>query len=896
MTMHSLHPFRRLLPVAALVVAAAIAVPLRSQTLPQDQGAGGTWQKLLKLKTTASALHTKAHPDDEHGGMLALLSRRDGARVAMLTLNRGESGDNAVGPQLFVGLGLIRTEELAVANRYYGVDQQYFTSVLDYGFSKRIDEAFDMWGRDNVLRDVVRVIRTERPMVIVSRFQGNQRDGHGNHQTAGLLTQEAAKAAADPSMFPEQIKEGLRPWQAAKVYIGGMREEEDWTVRIDPGEYSPWLGGSYSDFARLGLSFQRSQVSGRYNPVAGPAPGFYKRTASAIEGAPAKENGFFDGIDTSLPGLFKALRRPEPAGSAPLLAAIDAAVGKAFAAFSLEDPSATVPALADGLSATRKAIAGIQDPDALHVLRIKEQQFQDAINTALGVAFTARAQAAGVPDPTGPMAAFAPPPAMAAPTPGQTFEVRARFTNRGQVSVTPTEIALDVPAGWKVDKGEGALAPLGPNASAALRFSVTAPQDAELSSKPYFTRPSVRDNIYTIDDMKNFGRPASPPPVVAVAKYTVNGVPVEAREVVRRREPKLPYGDVLRELRVVPALGVSVSPGAAVIPLAAATKQVHLQVEVLNNHEGALNGQLALSLPAGWTAAPAQHALAFTRAGEKANFDFTVSVPSLETRAYTIQAVATANGREYREGYEVIDHRDLEVRYLYRPATAEVNGIDVATAPNLNVGYVMGVGDTNPAGIAQLGYKVTLLDERALASADLKAFDAIVTGTRAYAVRDDLRTYNQRLLDYVKEGGNLVVLYNTQELIPEKFAPFPAQHGQRAEEVTEEDSPVNILAPDHQALNWPNKITKTDFDGWVEQRGSKFWAGWDAAYTPIIETWDQGQAPQKGGWLHAKHGKGHYTYFAYALHRQLPYGVPGAYRLLANLLALSKSPGPSSAQ
>lgn len=882
--------FRRLAPAAVVLAVLALTVPLRSSTLPQDQGASGTWQKIQKLQTTASALHTKAHPDDEHGGMLALLSRRDGARVAMLTLNRGESGDNAVGPQLFVGLGLIRTEELLVANRYYGVDQQYFTSVLDYGFSKRIDEAFDMWGRDNVLRDVVRVIRMERPLVIVSRFQGTQRDGHGNHQTAGLLTQEAAKAAADPNMFPEQIKDGLRPWQAAKVYIGGMREEEDWTVKVDPGEYSPWVGSSYSDFARLGLSFQRSQVSGRYNPVAGPAPGYYKRTASAVEGLPAKEQGFFDGIDTTVPGMFKALRKPEPAGAAPLLAAIDASVKKAVAAFSMKDPSATVPALAEGLAATRKAIAGIQDPDALHLLRIKEQQFQDAINTALGVAFTARAQAAGAPEPTGMMAMFAPPPAMAAPVPGQTFEVRTRFTNRGNVSVTPAALELEAPAGWTTAKGEGAIAALGLNESATQRFTVTVPADAALSSKPYFVRPSVRDNLYKIDDMTQFGRPATAPPLVAVAKYSVNGVPVEARDVVRRREPKLPYGDVLRELRVVPALSVSVAPAAAVIPLAAATKQVHLQVEVLNNNEGAITGQLSLSMPAGWKAEPAQHALSFTRAGEKANFDFTVTVPTLETKAYTVQAVATANGREYREGYEVIDHRDLEVRYLYRPATAEVTGLDVATAPNLSVGYVMGVGDTNPAAIAQLGYKVTLLDERMLASADLSQFDAIVTGTRAYAVRDDLKTYNQRLLDYVKAGGNLVVLYNTQELIPEKFAPFPAQHGQRAEEVSEEDSPVNILAPDHQALNWPNKITKADFDGWVEQRGSKFWAGWDAAYTPIIETWDKGQAPQKGGWLHAKHGKGHYTYFAYAFHRQLPYGVPGAYRLLANVLALSKSP------
>jgi LmbE family N-acetylglucosaminyl deacetylase len=870
---------------------------LASPSLPQDTGAAGTWQKLLKLQTIASAMHTKAHPDDEHGGMLALLSRRDGARVSLVTLNRGQSGDNAIGPQLFDGLGLIRTEELAVSNEYYGVDTQYFTTVIDYGFSKRLDEAFEKWGRENVLRDVVRIIRMDRPLVIISRFQGNQRDGHGNHQTAGLLTQEAFRAAADPAMFPDQIEEGLRPWQALKVYVGGMREDEDWTVKVDPGEYSPWLGTSYGDFARLGLSYQRSQNSGRYNPQAGPAPGYYKRTGTVLEGAAAKERDFFDGIDTTIPGLFRALRRPEPAGAGALLAAIDASVKRAVATFSMADPSATVPALAEGLTATRNAIAALSaEPDAVFVLKIKEAQFQEAINSALGVSFTAVAQPPNVPEPTGMMAMFAPPPAMPAPVPGQTFEVRTRLTNRGSATMTPKEIAIVTGPGWQVQKTEGHLAPLGFNETASQRFTVTLAEDVPLSSKPYFSRRSVLENRYTVEDMSQFGRPASDPPAVAVARYTVHGVSVEVREPVRRREPKLPYGDVMRELRVVPALSVTMAPTSAVIPLAATTKQVKLQLDLLNNHEGPIAGQLALTLPPGWTSDPPSQPFRFTRAGEKAIYQFTVAVPSLESRTYTIQAVATANGREYREGYELIDQRDLELRHLYRPATAEVRGIDVKVVPGLRVGYVMGIGDQVPAGIAQLGYEVTLLHEDDLARADLQKFDAIMTGTRAYAVRDDLKTYNVRLLDYVANGGNLIVLYNTQELVPATFAPFPGQHGPRAEEVSEEDSPVNILAPDAQVFNWPNTITKADFDGWVEQRGSKFWAGWDPAYTPMIETWDKGQAPQKGGWLSAKSGKGHYTYFAYAFHRQLPYGVPGAYRLLANVLALGKTPAVAKAR
>lgn len=876
----------------ALVAGFALVAAAGSAPLPQDQGAAGTWHRLQKLRTTASAMHTTAHPDDEHGGVITRLSRGEGARLALLTLNRGESGDNAIGPQLFDGLGLIRTEELLVSDAWYGLDNQYFTTVVDYGFSKRLDEALDKWGKENVLRDVVRVIRMDRPFVLISRFQGNQRDGHGNHQTAGLVTQEAFELAGDPKAFPEQIAEGLRPWQPMKVYIGGGRADEDWSLRYDAGEYSPWLGETYNNFARLGLSFQRSQTSGRLRLARGPQYGYYTRVGATVT-APDKEQGFFDGIDTTLPGLFKALGKPAPAGAEAALAAIDGEVQAALAAFKVTDPSATVPALARGLSATRKALQVVgSEPDAVFVLQVKERQFQDAINAALGLDFEAAAQAAGLEEPTGPFAAFMPPPTMAAPTPGQTFEVRAFFTNRGGVKVTPSEIALETGAGFGVTKGQGSIgAALGNNETAFQRFTVKLAEDAPLSSRPYFRRASVQENRYTVADNAQLHRPAAVPAAVAVARYSAEGVAVEARATVRRREARLPYGTLERELMVVPEVAVNLSPGAAIIPVAAPKKSLSLTVELLNNWEGDIPGDVALELPRGWTSTPARHPFKFARSGERSVYGFTVSVPSLESRTYQVKAVARARGKQWSDGYEVIEHRDLETRYLYRAATSDVRGVDVTVQSGLKVGYVMGVGDQVPTGLVQLGAKVTLLGEPELATGDLGQFDAIMTGTRAYAVREDLKTYNQRLLDYVKEGGNLIVLYNTQEFVPNSFAPFPADLPRRAEEVSEEDSPVEILAPQHQAFNWPNAITKADFGGWVEQRGSKFWASWDGAYTPMISTFDRGQAPQRGGWVWAKHGKGNYTYLAYAFHRQLPYGVPGAYRLLANVISLGQTPG-----
>ncbi len=878
---------RRVVIVASVAVMLAVG-SFRAQSVPRADGAADVWQKLLKLRTTASVMHVTAHPDDEHGGVLTKLSRGDGARMALLTLNRGESGDNAIGPQLFDGLGLIRTEELLNADRHYGVDEQYFTTVVDYGFSKRLEEALDKWGRETVLRDVVRIIRMNRPAIILSRFQGNERDGHGNHQTAGLMAVEGFRAAGDPNRYPEQIAEGLRPWQPKKVYIGGVRENEDWTVRIDSGEYSPRLGDSYDNVARYGLSFQRSQNSGRFTPGAGPNFGYYKLVATDDKpkglSPPAKETSVFDGIPTTLEAAIGAPGK-----------AVDDAVTKAMAEFKMNDPSAIVPSIAQGLKLTRDAAAAATDADAVFLLRIKERQFQDAINSALGLELTATAQPAGLSDATGPGAAFAPPALMAAPVPGQTFEVRVRLANRGGVPLTLNGVTVSAEPGWMVTPSAAPIpAQLARHEQHSHRFSVTLADDVAMSTKPYFSRNGLQESRYTLSDPTQFGRPASAPPLVAVWRYTVGGVPVEIRETVKRREAKLPYGDVLREVRSVPRLAVMLTPANAIVPLTAATKRVDVEVSLLHNAESATTGQVTLRMPAGWTSEPVTQPFSFARAGERAAYRFSVRPGSIDARTYTIDAVATAPHKgvpyEYREGYELIDHRDLEVRYLYRASTAEVRGVDVTTVAGLKVGYVMGVGDQVPLGLQQLGAQVTLLGERELASADLSTFDTIMTGTRAYAVREDLKTYNQRLIDYVKAGGNMVVLYNRQEFVPNQWAPFPAELPRGAEEVSEEDSLVTILAPTQQSFTWPNRITAADFDGWVEQRGSKFFTKWDPAYIPMISTFDKGQAPQSGGWLTAKVGKGNWTYFAYALHRQLPYGVAGAYRITANLLALGKTP------
>ena len=582
-------------------VCLASTLSLFATSPRQDSGASGTWHWLQKLATTASVMHTTAHPDDEHGGLLALLSRGVGARVSLLTLTRGEAGDNALGPQLFDGLGLIRTEELAVSNEYYGVDRQYFTSVVDYGFSKRLEEAFDKWGRENVLRDLVRIIRIERPLIIVSRFQGNPRDGHGNHQTAGLLTQHAFEAAADPTMFPEQMQSGLRPWRARKLFIGGMREDEDWTVRVDTGQYSAWLGDSFDNVARTGLSFQRSQNGGRLTLSSGPNYGYYKRM-DAGRTAGAKEPDLFAGIDTTVPGLFRALGRPEPAGAAAVLAPIDSAVQEAMRRFDGRDPSAVVPLLAQGLAAARVAAAALQsEPDAALILDRKVEQFQLAISTALGLDLTAVAQPVGATATSTVPSPMVPPPLLGPVVPGQRFDVRVTMSNRGSVVIEPETVSLDVDSGWAVT--EPAVVADGPGAGRARPtlergevlgrwFTVTLAADTPISTRPYFSRASIQESRYDLSNAAHFGRPFSNAPAEAVVRYRIGDVPVETRTVVRRREARIPYGYVMRELRVVPSLSLRVAPATAVVPLADSRKRVNISVEVLNNRATWSKGEL----------------------------------------------------------------------------------------------------------------------------------------------------------------------------------------------------------------------------------------------------------------------------------------------------------------
>ncbi len=856
--------------------------------LAVDRGATGLWQELQRLRTTASLLYTAGHPDDEEAGVLTLMSRGRGARTALLTINRGEGGANAIGPELFDALGLIRSEELRLSGRYYGLDDQYFTTAVDYGYSKTLDEAFRSWDFDRVLGDMVRIIRINRPLVVVSRWHGSERDGHGHHQASGVLTPEAVRAAADPSRFPEQLeREGLRPWEVLRHYRGGVREGEPHHASEDPEVWSPWLGQSYQAFGAYGLSLQRSQTSGRVRRSVGRRYLYERLPVTADHGAPeasdasglGASSGLFDGLDSAVAGFPDLIGETIPEGVRPLLEEIDAEVGQAVQSFSVSDPVATVPPLLRGLAATRTAMERLGDaPETRFMLAIKLRQFEEALGLATGLEFSAVAE--GLPSGDGTV------------VPGQAFDVDVITRAWANADVRVDSISMVAPPGWthQIDgKLDGQL-----DGKSETTFRVEVAPDAAPTGPGIF-RNGLAENHYRVTDSTWVGLAEAPPLVVAVLHYRVGNSPrIQARTPVVAYEAQGPLGRTTRRLSVVPRLGVDVAPGLRILKRTSASaasdrERFTVGVSVRSHAPTAVTGSVRLTMPRGWSSEPATRTVQLEGPGQSETFHFRVQPPATGGLDTEIRAVVTTDGSDtppqrYDRAIEVIRHRDLETRRIYRPAALTVRVLDVALPDRLRVGYVMGVGDDVPAAIAELGAEVTPLGPEDLATGDLSNLQTIVVGTRAYAVRPDLVTAQPRLRSWVESGGNLVVLYQTQEFVPAEHAPLPGALPARAEEISEEDAPVRILAPRHPLLSTPNVIEVEDFDGWIEQRGSKFWTEWDPAYTPLVESADSGQAPQRGIWLSAPVGDGRYTYVALALHRQLPFGVPGAYRILANLL------------
>lgn len=865
--------------------------------IPANRGAAAVWQSLKKLHTRASLIMITAHPDDEDGGMLAYESRGQGARVALLTLNRGEGGANVMSPDYFDALGLVRTMELLEAGRYYGVDQ-YWTRVVDYGFSKTMDESIKHWTRDRALYDVVRVVRMVRPLVVTSVFVGGPTDGHGNHQTAGAMAQAVFKAAGDPNMYPDQIQAGLRPWQPLKDYARTPwfgRDEKSYSVNVEvpQGNYDPVLGSSYVQLSREGLGYQKSQNGGGAIPNAGALTSTYHRFGSTIP-ARDKEESFFDGIDISLAGIATLAKGGDSAFLTAGLRKINSAVEDAIAKFAASNPERIAPALAAGLKDTialldqvnKSNLSDESKYDIRHELEIKRAQFNNALAEALGLSVAAAVAPEKEPDAR--MAMFlGDPQTYRLAIPSQTVYAKVHVVNS-----SPTPVKLDqVFVSWYGSRTDRA-ADAKPGAEIAsakpvdLKFTIKVPDDAKYT-RPYFSRPDIEQSYYDINDPRYLNLPLAPYPLAAWAEFTYEGVPITIAQYLQTNQRETGLGSVHQPLAIAPAISVQISPRAGIVPLEARSFPVTAVVH--SNVKGPATGTVRLDVPSGWKCDPPSHQFSTAQDGEDQSVTFTVTPANLSEKPYQVTAVAYYAGKQYREGYSLTGYPGLRPYFLYKPSTYKTTGVDVKVAPGLTVGYVMGSGDDVPASLEHLGIKVTFLTPQDIASGDLSKYNVILFGVRTYAARPELATYNNRILDYVKNGGVLIVQYNTLEY-DKNYGPYPYVMGNNPEEVTDEASKVVILEPSNPVFTWPNKITEKDFEGWVEERGSKWMKSWDPKYQALLETYDEGQAPQKGGLLYAKYGKGIYIYNAYAFYRELPEGVPGAYRIIANMISLPKNP------
>jgi LmbE family N-acetylglucosaminyl deacetylase len=936
--------------LGAALIATAIGTlgsrgPAQAQITPlaHDQGATGLGLALRHLPNDGSVLMVTAHPDDENNGLLVKVNRGLGIKTSLLTVTRGDGGQNEIGPELFQAIGILRGEELAAVHRFDAADQ-YFTRAYEFGYSFSDEETFQKWGREQILEDVVRVVRKVRPDVIIT--MPRQSGGGGqHHQAAAQLGHEAFHAAADPKRFPDQIKEGLMPWQARKSYESGggfgrggrgaapgggqpapggrgaatgagqaapgggqpraSAEGASRGVAVQTGDFDPLLGMSWNQFGALARMAHLCQGMGQLASRPGPAQAGYV----LVHGTPAgdAETDILDGIDFSLTRLARFAQGQEAA--IPSLGAdLETIVGharQAADAFDVRATHKTLPHLAAGLTAVRALTAQVEGSsikgdarnEILWRLARKEQDFVRALGLAQGLVFHAVADDGNV-------------------VRGQTFNVTATVFNTGVEPVQIADVPVTAPKGWAVERRSGQPGTLKHNESLSMTYAVTVGPDARYSQPYWKMNPKV--DRYDIEVPEHHTLPWSPPEVMAAVRYMSAGVAGAIEQPAHfRYEGPWVGGEKQKVVNIVPALSVKVSPGIAIIPQAASGAKREFRVTVLNNTRAAGAATVRLELPAGWRAEPQQATLPFTLEEEELTAKFAVTPPAgLTEGEHTIKAVATRGGETFREGYQVIAYDHIQTRHLFHPAESRVQTIAVTVPATVEVGYIMGSGDDVPAAIEQLGARLTMLTPDDVAFSDLSRFTTIVTGIRAYEKRPDLRAYNQRLLDFVRAGGHLVVQYNKTEAnqlmvrageglgggrggpqpTASPFFPYPGLVSR--DRITVEETPVRVLVPGARELNTPNRITEKDLDGWVQERGLYFFGAGDARYVDLLaatDPWPNNPGEKKGLLTVAPLGQGTWAYVGLGLWRQLPAGTPGAYRILANLISKPRAGAPGTA-
>jgi LmbE family N-acetylglucosaminyl deacetylase len=918
---------RRLaLSLVAVMAAAALSAQQRAPQyrvppLSDLSGAPGLSLALRKLNTVGTLMSATAHPDDENNGMLAMYARHLGMRVALVSATRGDGGQNEIGPELFDALGVLRTEELLAAHQFDGAEQ-YFTRAVDFGYSFSPEETYEKWGRQEILGDFVRHIRTLRPDVMVTL--GIEGTGGGqHHQASAVIAAEAYQAAADPAKFPEQIKAGLRPWQVRKLYRvaggpggrgrggpgrggpgaggrgaaggalpavapiapgAGPADPALKYATVDTNVFEPLLGCTIGEIGGVASGMHMCQGRAPLVPPPSASSARYRLVETILAGQRDKdETSLFEGIDTSLMGLTRFAGARQSDALVRGLAVASAHVAGAIQALGTGGPSAAVQPLVYGLSAIRELrsnlATAVESEDGRSEIDFrlaqKEQQFQDALVLAQSLRIDVTANDGLV-------------------VAGQPLSVTVAIGNRGAADLPIATIAL---VGLEGQSGCAAQT-VPPRVPFSCTATARVPANARVTG-PYWERPEDAGRATFAADAP-FGVPFRPTPFKARIEMGIGGIAV-TREVpvqFRYEGPGL-VGEKRMELKVVPAFAVEVSPKIAVVPVRApaggAGRGRELRVTVVNGGKAAATATVSLKPPAGWTVTPASVPVVFAREDEAMTTRFTVAPPAQAAAGQVaitaeVRADGSAGGEVFSSGYQVIEYPHTQRRHKLNAATATMKLIDAQVAPSLAVGYIMGVGDQVPAALQQLGVNLTLIEPDELAWGDLSKYHTIVTGVRAYERRADLRANNHRLLHYVANGGTAIVQYNKTEFNQAQYGPFAAAVG--SNRITDERAPVTVLVPSHQAFTWPNRLDDSAWQGWVQERGLYFLGEKDPKYVDLVEMADPfpyNPGAKRGALVEARHGKGRWVYVGLGLWRQLPAGTDGAYKLMANLVSLGKA-------
>ena len=789
---------------------------------------------LNKLNVLGSVLYIAAHPDDENTAVMAYMSKGKLVRTAYLSMTRGDGGQNLLGQEKGDLLGVLRTQELLAARRIDGAEQ-FFTRAIDFGYSKTPEETMRFWNKEKILSDVVWIIRNFKPDVILTRFSESQ-GGHGHHLASAILAKEAFTAAADPNQFPEQLKY-VEPWQAKRILWNSWRpdlenrsKELQPVIQLDLGDFNPLLGKSYMEIAAISRTMHKTQGFGS-SAQRGSFINYFEHTA----GDPANTS-LFDGIDLS----WNRVENSEK---------IQELIQKAIDGFNSQDPSQSVSALIAVYREMNKHVTGFW-------IDKKKEEVLKLIQQCSGLWLEAIADQHTL-------------------IPGDSLGIIITAINRSDLPMAIEKVKIinsndETNLSQKLDY----------NQPYEFKTKLQIPESAQIS-QPFWLREPSEYGRFNISDQKLIGKAENDPEFKAQITMGITNQVLVYQIPVRYRWNDATKGEMYRPVVIQPALSVRIDQPVYIF---ADQKSKPITVH-LENHTTPVKGKLKLQLPENWSCQPEFYEVDFKPTSSTKIFTFTITPPDDESKA-TVYASVTNGKQELNQSIHRIEYDHIPIQTVFEQAKAEVVRVNLVKQGE-QIGYIMGPGDEIPQALEQVGYQVDLLSDEDIESQNLSKYDAIICGVRAFNTREALQSLQVRLDDYVKDGGTWIVQHNTRfGYRPDEIGPYSFEIGR--DRIADETAKLEFINPDNPILNKPNKISQKDFEGWVQERGLYFADKWDKAFQPILKGNDKGENETQGALLYAKYGNGVFIYSGLSFFRQLPAGVPGAYRLFVNMISAGK--------